>query len=159
MKVSEEQGEDKISRRRPLDAGDGVSSDPADVLVGVVASGGLHRRQGEAGRGAGPAQTFCRPQPDSRILVGEVAHINAEDGSRERSPRADDLQGEQGLAGHRVQRDGSGGVEVGARVTLDQLEAEHIRRILAATPTVEEAAAVLGIDPSTLYRKRKRYGL
>jgi NtrC-family two-component system response regulator AlgB len=53
----------------------------------------------------------------------------------------------------------SGGVEVGARVTLDQLEAEHIRRVLAATPTVEEAAQVLGIDPSTLYRKRKRYGL
>jgi NtrC-family two-component system response regulator AlgB len=50
-------------------------------------------------------------------------------------------------------------VEVGGAVTLDQLEAEHIRRILAATPTMEEAAAVLGIDPSTLYRKRKRYGL
>jgi NtrC-family two-component system response regulator AlgB len=48
------------------------------------------------------------------------------------------------------------GIEVGARVTLEQLEAEHIRRILAATPTIEEAAAVLGIDPSTLYRKRKR---
>ena len=53
----------------------------------------------------------------------------------------------------------AGVVEVGARVTLDDLEAEHIRRILAATPTVEEAASVLGIDPSTLYRKRKRYGL
>jgi NtrC-family two-component system response regulator AlgB len=51
------------------------------------------------------------------------------------------------------------GVEVGGRVTLDQLEAEHIRRVLAATPTIEEAAEVLGIDPSTLYRKRKRYGL
>jgi NtrC-family two-component system response regulator AlgB len=50
-------------------------------------------------------------------------------------------------------------VEVGGAVTLDQLEAEHIRRILAATPTLEEAAAILGIDPSTLYRKRKRYGL
>ena len=51
------------------------------------------------------------------------------------------------------------GVEVGSRVTLDQLEAEHIRRILGSTPTIEEAATVLGIDPSTLYRKRKRYGL
>jgi NtrC-family two-component system response regulator AlgB len=48
------------------------------------------------------------------------------------------------------------GIEVGARATLDQLEAEHIRRILATTATIEEAAAVLGIDPSTLYRKRKR---
>ncbi len=51
------------------------------------------------------------------------------------------------------------GVAVGSRVTLDQLEAEHIRRVLGSTPTIEEAAAVLGIDPSTLYRKRKRYGL
>jgi NtrC-family two-component system response regulator AlgB len=51
------------------------------------------------------------------------------------------------------------GIEVGSRVSLDALEAEHIRRILASTPTIEEAAAVLGIDPSTLYRKRKRYGL
>ena len=51
------------------------------------------------------------------------------------------------------------GIEVGSRVSLDALEAEHIRRIMASTPTIEEAAAVLGIDPSTLYRKRKRYGL
>ena len=40
-----------------------------------------------------------------------------------------------------------------------QLEAEHIRRILATTETIEEAAVKLGIDPSTLYRKRKKYGI
>ena len=51
------------------------------------------------------------------------------------------------------------GIDVGARVTLEQLEEEHVRRILSATATIEEAAAVLGIDPSTLWRKRKRYGL
>jgi NtrC-family two-component system response regulator AlgB len=50
-------------------------------------------------------------------------------------------------------------VELGGAVTLEELEAEHIRRVLAAKPTLEEAAALLGIDPSTLYRKRKRYGL
>jgi NtrC-family two-component system response regulator AlgB len=50
-------------------------------------------------------------------------------------------------------------VEVGHEVTLEQLEAEHIRRVLLSKPTLDEAAAVLGIDPSTLYRKRKRYGL
>lgn len=44
-------------------------------------------------------------------------------------------------------------------MTLEQLEAEHIRRILAATGTIEEAAVKLGIDPSTLYRKRKKYGI
>lgn len=52
-----------------------------------------------------------------------------------------------------------GTMELGGSVTLDQLEAEHIRRILAHTPTLDEAAAVLGIDPSTLYRKRRRYDL
>jgi NtrC-family two-component system response regulator AlgB len=50
-------------------------------------------------------------------------------------------------------------MEVGGAVTLEQLEAEHIRRVLLSTATLEQAAAVLGIDPSTLYRKRKRYGL
>jgi NtrC-family two-component system response regulator AlgB len=51
------------------------------------------------------------------------------------------------------------GVEVGRAVTLEELEVEHIRRVLAATPTLDEAAAVLGINPSTLYRKRKLYGI
>jgi NtrC-family two-component system response regulator AlgB len=50
-------------------------------------------------------------------------------------------------------------VEVGGAATLDELEAEHIRRVLAAAPSLEAAAETLGIDPSTLYRKRKRYGL
>jgi NtrC-family two-component system response regulator AlgB len=50
-------------------------------------------------------------------------------------------------------------VEVGGTATLDELEAEHIRRTLAAAPTLDDAAKALGIDPSTLYRKRKRYGL
>ncbi|HTU91104.1 MAG TPA: sigma-54 dependent transcriptional regulator [Gemmataceae bacterium] len=50
-------------------------------------------------------------------------------------------------------------VEVGGAVTLDALEAEHIRCVLANSPSLEDAAATLGIDPSTLYRKRKRYGL
>jgi transcriptional regulator of acetoin/glycerol metabolism len=31
--------------------------------------------------------------------------------------------------------------------------------MLASTATIEEASAKLGIDASTLYRKRKRYGI
>lgn len=53
----------------------------------------------------------------------------------------------------------AGVAEVGGPITLDELEAEHIRRVLANTATMEEASTVLGIDPSTLYRKRKRHGL
>jgi NtrC-family two-component system response regulator AlgB len=47
-------------------------------------------------------------------------------------------------------------VELGGAITLEELEAEHIRRIVASSASLDEAARTLGIDPSTLYRKRKR---
>ena len=51
------------------------------------------------------------------------------------------------------------GIQVGARVTLDELETEHIRCVLAQARSMEEAARRLGINPATLYRKRKRHSL
>jgi two-component system, NtrC family, response regulator AlgB len=50
-------------------------------------------------------------------------------------------------------------LRVGDEVTLDALEREHILKVLARTPTLDDAAAVLGIDVSTLWRKRKKYGV
>jgi NtrC-family two-component system response regulator AlgB len=50
-------------------------------------------------------------------------------------------------------------IAVGARVTLDALESEHIRRILASARNLDDAARTLGIDPATLYRKRQKLGL
>ena len=50
-------------------------------------------------------------------------------------------------------------VQVGGRVSLEALETEHIRRILAVSATLEEAARTLEIDPATLYRKRQKLGL
>jgi NtrC-family two-component system response regulator AlgB len=50
-------------------------------------------------------------------------------------------------------------IEVGTRVSLDELEGEHIRRILASSRNLDEAARTLGIDPATLYRKRSKLGL
>lgn len=43
--------------------------------------------------------------------------------------------------------------------TLEDLEREHIRSVLAESVTLEEAAETLGISPTTLWRKRKRYGI
>ncbi len=42
--------------------------------------------------------------------------------------------------------------------SLEEIEREHIRRVLGESPTLDEAAATLGINVTTLWRKRKRYG-
>jgi len=46
---------------------------------------------------------------------------------------------------------------LGGDTTLEAVEREHLLRVLARTQTLEEAATILGIDASTLYRKRKKY--
>jgi NtrC-family two-component system response regulator AlgB len=46
---------------------------------------------------------------------------------------------------------------IGNRISLEELEREHILRIIEIASSMEEAAQILGIDPATLYRKRKRY--
>ena len=48
---------------------------------------------------------------------------------------------------------------LGGDVSLDDLEREHILRLLVRKPTLEQAAEALGIDVSTLWRKRKKYGV
>ncbi len=50
-------------------------------------------------------------------------------------------------------------IQVGAEVSLDQLEEAHIRQILASQHSLETADRILGIDAATLWRKRKKYGL
>lgn len=48
---------------------------------------------------------------------------------------------------------------IGAPVSLEELERAHIASVLAVSPSLEAAARTLGIDNSTLYRKRKQFGL
>ena len=48
---------------------------------------------------------------------------------------------------------------IGDPITLEELEELHIRRVLAQTSSLQEAADILGIDTSTLYRRRQQYGI
>jgi len=43
--------------------------------------------------------------------------------------------------------------------SLAEAEKFHIKKVLLHTSSIEEAARVLGIDPATLWRKRKKYQL
>ncbi|MGA2030109.1 MAG: sigma-54 dependent transcriptional regulator [Verrucomicrobiota bacterium] len=49
--------------------------------------------------------------------------------------------------------------QVGSLISLEKLEEAHLRKILEKTPSLSEAAEILGIDQATLYRKRKKIGL
>jgi len=49
--------------------------------------------------------------------------------------------------------------DAGQKASLDQVEREHIMRVLAQSTTLDEAAATLGINVTTLWRRRKRYGI
>ncbi|MBI1804793.1 MAG: sigma-54-dependent Fis family transcriptional regulator [Ignavibacteriae bacterium] len=48
---------------------------------------------------------------------------------------------------------------VAGLLSLDEIEKQHIARVLRVAGDLEEAARVLEIDPATLWRKRKKYGL
>lgn len=43
--------------------------------------------------------------------------------------------------------------------SLAEVEKQHIQHVLASTVSIDEAAQILGIDPATLWRKRKKYHL
>ena len=48
---------------------------------------------------------------------------------------------------------------LGDLVPLETIEELHIRQVLTATRSMEEAARTLGMDPVTLWRRRKKYGI
>jgi NtrC-family two-component system response regulator AlgB len=55
--------------------------------------------------------------------------------------------------------DPEGAGAAAGKLSLEQLERRHIQQVLADAATLEEAAARLGINVTTLWRKRKRYGI
>jgi two-component system, NtrC family, response regulator AlgB len=50
-------------------------------------------------------------------------------------------------------------LQLGDHVSLKMIEENHIRRVIASTKTLQEAANILGIDQATLWHKRKQYGI
>ncbi|MDG9852253.1 sigma-54-dependent Fis family transcriptional regulator [Pseudomonas nitroreducens] len=48
---------------------------------------------------------------------------------------------------------------IGEAMSLEELEKAHIAAVMASSATLDQAAKTLGIDASTLYRKRKQYSL
>jgi NtrC-family two-component system response regulator AlgB len=48
---------------------------------------------------------------------------------------------------------------LGGDASLQEIEREHVARIIARASSLEAAARILSIDATTLQRKRKRYGL
>ncbi|MBI3304266.1 MAG: sigma-54-dependent Fis family transcriptional regulator, partial [Deltaproteobacteria bacterium] len=57
----------------------------------------------------------------------------------------------------RIAAHATSGSYLGGDFTLEAIEREHVMRVIARTSTLEEAAKILGIDSSTLWRKRKKY--
>jgi NtrC-family two-component system response regulator AlgB len=50
-------------------------------------------------------------------------------------------------------------ITLGDNVSLEELEREHIAQVVSRASSFDAAARILGIDVTTLQRKRKRYGL
>jgi two-component system, NtrC family, response regulator AlgB len=64
-----------------------------------------------------------------------------------------------GLSGEDRPDSGRTEVALGADVSLEVIEREHIARVVIHASSFEAAARILGIDVTTLQRKRKRYGM
>jgi DNA-binding NtrC family response regulator len=63
------------------------------------------------------------------------------------------------LPDHLLAPPAAAGVRPGGAMSLEELERAHVQEVLRTSTTLEEAAARLGINPTTLWRKRRRWRL
>ena len=64
---------------------------------------------------------------------------------------------EPGAFPERIAAQAAEAPRLGGDFSVEAIEREHILRVIARTATLEDAAKILGIDASTLWRKRKKY--
>jgi two-component system, NtrC family, response regulator AlgB len=50
-------------------------------------------------------------------------------------------------------------IQLGSHVSIQVIEENHIRRVIASARSLQEAADILGIDQATLWRKRRDLGI
>ena len=112
------------------------------------------------------SDVFCRRRAsDAETSHGRGIFASCETPSSVRSSSRHEtclISPTSGLASAAFVRDGDGLMQtpqVGAPVSIEALEREHIARVVARSPSLEAAARILDIDATTLQRKRKRYGL
>jgi NtrC-family two-component system response regulator AlgB len=138
----------------------------------TVALPGLHERPGDLARLAENYRKFFAGRLGKKITAFSPAALNAFAGYRWPGnlrelrnvvERATILAAGETIELCDLPEDfgapGDVNIAVGGRVTLDALEAEHLRRIVALSRNLDDAARTLGIDPATLYRKRQKLGL
>jgi NtrC-family two-component system response regulator AlgB len=131
----------------------------------------FERRQGRAQLAFSPA---CEAAIAAHSWPGNLRELrNAVERAVILSPASVLEPHDLGLKGASVEprlESGPGAPPDGARVrpgapvlgedfSIEAVEREHIARVVARASSFEAAAQILAIDPTTLQRKRKRYGL
>jgi NtrC-family two-component system response regulator AlgB len=109
-----------------------------EVIAGYSWPGNLRQLRNAIERGVilSPADVI---EPADLGLAGSTGETGRGDGSRATSPRMK--------------------LALGDDASLDEIEREHIAQVVSRAASFDAAARILGIDVTTLQRKRKRYGL
>lgn len=131
---------------------------PALKIVVITAHASIETAVEAVRRGA--ADYLAKPFTPAQVTLaarklGELRDLERRIESLEREKAA--LSGESRRVASRPAAGSP--AKLGDPVTLERIEEEHIRKVLAASPSLEEAAKVLGIDQATLWRKRKQYDI
>ncbi|HMP80574.1 MAG TPA: helix-turn-helix domain-containing protein [Pirellulaceae bacterium] len=131
---------------------------PEDLLL--QARHYLHffeRRQGRQNLAFSPA---CEQTIRNHSWPGNMRELrNAVERAVILCPASIIEQVDMGLVSNQRTTSSNGESMLGSEITLEEIEREHIARVVARSPSFEAAARTLGIDITTLQRKRQKYGI